>query len=583
MPYQGEVLAGVYRIVDEIGAGGAGIIYRAYHLNLQKYVVVKKIRSNFVGVLNERGEVDILKSLHHTCLPQVYDFLQIGDEIYTVMDFIEGHDLKYYIDQGCRFEEEVLLRWLLQLGEVLSYLHAHGILHLDIKPANIMVTSEGNICLIDFNISLSGSGDSLTGLSAFYASPEQQRKWEAILYGREDKEGPLDERTDIYSLGATFYHLMTGYMPAPHLEEMIPLRDFALPYSKELVRVAERMLSPVRRKRYRSAQQLYKALENMQKTKAEKRTLNTVFWGMSAGIFLMLLLCGVLLFRNMSYVSKEERAAIQAQELALTELCRNGEYEEAFRQGSAFLNEEAREMEKLPGVRQSFLERLLEAAMGMEDFASADACLQELLILENKAEYHQDAAVIAAWQGDYESAEEELMQAEELGGDSTALKKSRAELYAAGGSYEEALAAYEELNLSDTTSLRRMAALALKAADGNLSFAQKAAEYYEKLRAERHAGYEDQLNLATAYGLCGMNEKAEEVLMSMYAEYPESYQVCLRLGILKYNAEIRKPLASRDFSKARKYAEEAEKLWENTGTKQEQEQLQELLRLTQER
>ena len=127
MPYPGEVLSGLYQVVDEIGKGGAGIIYRAYHLNLHKYVVVKKIKDNFVGVLNARGEVDILKSLHHTCLPQVYDFLQIGNDIYTVMDYIEGHDLKYYIDGGYRFEEAALWSWLAQLTDVLEYLHNHGI------------------------------------------------------------------------------------------------------------------------------------------------------------------------------------------------------------------------------------------------------------------------------------------------------------------------------------------------------------------------------------------------------------------------------------------------------------------------
>ena len=154
MPYPGEILAGTYQILKEIGKGGAGIIYLAYHMNLRKYVVVKKMKENVVDVLNIRGEADILKSLRHSYLPQVYDFLQVGTEIYTVMEYIEGRDLQYYIESGYRPDEQTLICWLTQLSEVLVYLHKHRILHLDIKPANIMVTSEGDLCLIDFNVSL---------------------------------------------------------------------------------------------------------------------------------------------------------------------------------------------------------------------------------------------------------------------------------------------------------------------------------------------------------------------------------------------------------------------------------------------
>ena len=95
----GTILDGRYHILEQIGKGGAGIIYKAYYLSLQKYVVVKKIKTSLVDRVNVRGEADILKKLHHTCLPQVYDFLQIGREIYTVMDYIEGYELKVYMEQ----------------------------------------------------------------------------------------------------------------------------------------------------------------------------------------------------------------------------------------------------------------------------------------------------------------------------------------------------------------------------------------------------------------------------------------------------------------------------------------------------
>ena len=92
--------------------------------------------------------------------------------------------------------------------------------------------------------------------------------------------------------------------------------------------------------------------------------------------------------------------------------------------------------------------------------------------------------------------------------------------------------------------------------------------------------YTDQMNLVTAYGLCGMDEKAEGMLRGMRAEYPDRYEICLKLGILEYNAQMKKSLAERDLTKAAEYAREALKLYEQSGEEQMDEQLAELLRLT---
>lgn len=176
---QGDVLMNRYQLMEKIGQGGTGIIYKAYDLNLQKYVVVKKIKDNFVDSLNNRAEVDILKKLNHQYLPQVYDFIVVERQVFTVMDFIDGCELKHYQDFGYTIDERTLKRWLEQLLEVLDYLHSQNpkIIHSDIKPANIMITRENNVCLIDFNISL-GDGDtsSIYGISEHFAAPEQKEK-----------------------------------------------------------------------------------------------------------------------------------------------------------------------------------------------------------------------------------------------------------------------------------------------------------------------------------------------------------------------------------------------------------------------
>ena len=166
---RGDILDHVYQIVGEIGAGGTGIISKAYHLRLKRYVVVKKIKDEVAARVHARAEADILKRLKHTYLPQVYDFLEIDGGIYTVIDFIEGQSLDYYIKNGYKIQQRQLIIWARQLCEALAYLHAQAppIIHSDIKPQNIMITTQGNVCLIDFNISLDGQGSSqISGLSA---------------------------------------------------------------------------------------------------------------------------------------------------------------------------------------------------------------------------------------------------------------------------------------------------------------------------------------------------------------------------------------------------------------------------------
>ena len=154
-------ISDTYEIIEKIGAGNSGEVYKAYHKNLKKYVVLKKIRAELKDVLNNRAEADVLKNLHHPCLPQVFDFLEADGDVYTVMDYIPGNSFKEYLDAGTEFKEKSVLIWARQICATLSYLHSQKppIIHSDLKPGNIMLKPDGNICLIDFNISASLDGD----------------------------------------------------------------------------------------------------------------------------------------------------------------------------------------------------------------------------------------------------------------------------------------------------------------------------------------------------------------------------------------------------------------------------------------
>ena len=214
-----SIFDGTYRVEQVIGHGGCGLVYKAYHLRLQKYVVIKQIYNENSAGTESRREADILKNLHHPYLPQVYDLVYCDDGIYTVMDYIEGADLESYVLKGCTFSEKDLRRWLHQLLEVLDYLHTRTppILHSDIKPANIMLTKQGNICLIDFNISLDKAQEgAIRGCSEFYGAPEQIE----LVRCRRDgitTDIRLDARTDLYSLAVSFYTLVTGCIPPANM------------------------------------------------------------------------------------------------------------------------------------------------------------------------------------------------------------------------------------------------------------------------------------------------------------------------------------------------------------------------------
>lgn len=173
-----QVIAGIYELQEKIGAGGGGIVYLGQHQRLKKQVVLKADKRTLkAGTETLRREVDMLKNLSHTYIPQVYDFVQEDGIVYTVMDFIQGESLDKLLGRKELPSQPQAIRWICQLLEALSYLHnqpPHGILHGDIKPANIMLRTNGDVCLIDFNIALALGEDGAVkvGFSRGYASPE---------------------------------------------------------------------------------------------------------------------------------------------------------------------------------------------------------------------------------------------------------------------------------------------------------------------------------------------------------------------------------------------------------------------------
>jgi len=194
-----EIIASTYEVLSRIGAGGGGVVYLARHLRLNTLVVLKADRRKLSTPPEAlRREVDSLKDLTHQYLPKVYDFISENGVVYTVMDYIEGESLDKPLKRGEIFSQPDVIRMADQLLRALVYLHSrppHGILHADIKPANIMRTPQGDIRLIDFNIALAlgEKGAVRVGLSRGYASPEHYDSDHSagpITRGLQQKEAP---------------------------------------------------------------------------------------------------------------------------------------------------------------------------------------------------------------------------------------------------------------------------------------------------------------------------------------------------------------------------------------------------------
>lgn len=177
-----QQLQDTYDILEEIGSGGGGTVFKAFHKRLRKVVVIKRQHDSIRGLLNERTETDLLKNLRHTYLPQVLDFIVTDSAVYTVMDYIPGGSIQDVIKAQGYIPEDRVAKYARQLCEALAYLHDSNppIIHGDIKPDNIMLTEKDDICLIDFNISSALGGESAVtmGYTAGYAPPEQIQAFE---------------------------------------------------------------------------------------------------------------------------------------------------------------------------------------------------------------------------------------------------------------------------------------------------------------------------------------------------------------------------------------------------------------------
>lgn len=287
----GSVFLDIYKIIKIAGKGGMGCVYLAEDTVDHSRWAIKEEKITDQNRELLLSEARILMNLRHPALPGVRRIVETEDTLYIVMEFMEGDTLQNLIDREKRFPEERVLRWFQQIVSILIYLHSlpQPVVYRDLKPANIIIDPNDHVKMIDF------------GIAKEYRQPAQQKQNYIVLsrgFGAPEQYSSkfsADVRTDIYALGATIHYLLTGKDPRRPPFRFDPVRKLAPGVSLAMEQIVKKCLQPNPDKRYRSAEELAAALDQIELSERSLRKAYKRRRLLSAGgsAVLMLALCFV--------------------------------------------------------------------------------------------------------------------------------------------------------------------------------------------------------------------------------------------------------------------------------------------------
>lgn len=266
---QGKLEIPGYQVLDRLGKGSMGIVYKARQTSVDRVVAVKvlleQLAQNKEFIKRFDREAKIAAKLSHNNIVNAIDAGEVNGHYYFVMEYVEGDTIKDYLEKGRVFDEPTALKIIHAVAEALKHAHSRGLIHRDIKPENVILTKDGNVKLADLGLARLTSDEKWAMAEAgmaigtpYYISPEQVR-------GQVD----VDIRSDIYSLGATLYHMVTGLVPytgdtptevmKKHVDksaQLTPPDHINTSLSSGLGIVVETMMSKNREERYRNPEDL---------------------------------------------------------------------------------------------------------------------------------------------------------------------------------------------------------------------------------------------------------------------------------------------------------------------------------------
>ena len=266
---EGEsLIAGKYKLLREIGRGGMGIVYETLNKEIGKKVTIKKMKEELAINLREKKrfmeEAKRVADLHHPNIVDIYDMFEEGGNVYLVFEYVDGETVDNILNHKIRYGLEETKRVILAVCSALEYAHNKRIIHRDIKPSNIMETKERYVKVMDFGIARKAkdtlsrlTGKDTSGTMA-YMAPEQEM-------------GSYDAISDIFSVGVTFYEMLTGQLPFPGPNFLAQKREmvFRLPSEiipalpKQVDELITKCLQADKEKRYQSIEELAEKLKTL--------------------------------------------------------------------------------------------------------------------------------------------------------------------------------------------------------------------------------------------------------------------------------------------------------------------------------
>jgi serine/threonine-protein kinase len=311
----GTRINGKYEILKIIDTGGMSTVYIAMDIRLNKNWAIKEIVKNKSKLSDVEyrsliTETNILKGLDHTYIPRIVDIIELEDRTFVVMDYIEGKTLQDIVSTEGGLPQDKVIKWGIQLAEVLGYLHSRTpqIIYRDMKPGNIMLQPNGKIKLFDFGASRvlkdESSWKTVPLGTRGYAAPER--------YGSNSK---FDVRSDIYELGMTLYHLLTGHDPSKSPEEVKPITEWNPNLNKGLEKIINKMTATNPDDRYQSTAELLYDLKNYEQLDTDFRnklvTKMKTLIIMTVSTFVLFLSSGLGFYANARSVDNNFNAKLQ--------------------------------------------------------------------------------------------------------------------------------------------------------------------------------------------------------------------------------------------------------------------------------
>lgn len=260
MIQRGDIIDGKYEILKLTGRGGMSKVWLAMDTHVNKQWAVKEIDKTtreFKDTVDEkqtRREIEIMRRLDHPALPRIVDVIEDEESLCIVMDYIEGETLLQILKTRGTAEQETVVSWMLDVCDAITHLHSFDppIIYRDMKPSNVMLTRDQRIKIVDFGIAKDyreGLEDTQPLGTKGYASPEHWSK-------------RTDVRSDVYSIGATMYHLLTGKDPSQPPYHMVPIRQINKDLSSGLEKILIKATASDPDERYQSVADLANALES---------------------------------------------------------------------------------------------------------------------------------------------------------------------------------------------------------------------------------------------------------------------------------------------------------------------------------